>query len=125
MPSERCAGSDSGLPARAFSERVMVSALAEMAEAQALSAKMPVRSEARAIRMVICLAIGIEHVFEAHPLRIEEQVHVPGGTVAILAHEEFRRPLDVARRLVHILAEQAEDHVRMLLARSERDEIVA
>src|SRR4051794_11639661 len=70
------------------------------------------------------LTIRIEHVFEAHPLRVEVKIDVPGIAVTILAHEELRRAFDVPSRVVHALAIQRQHEVRMLLHRAEGAEVV-
>src|SRR3954467_10928666 len=70
------------------------------------------------------LTIGIEHVFEAHPLRVEVEIDVAGAAVTILAHEQLRRAFDVARRVVHALAIESQHEVRMVLHRAEGAEIV-
>src|SRR5690349_10580682 len=101
----------------------MLSALAEMALAQAFTAKRLVTSDARMNRMMR-LSVRIEHVLEPHPLRVEEQIDVASRTVAILPHQQLGCAFDVARRLVHVLAEQREHDVGMLLHRSERAEVV-
>src|SRR3954465_12748550 len=70
------------------------------------------------------LTIGIEHVFEAHPLRVEVEIDVTGVAVTILAHEQLRRAFDVARRVVHAFAIEGQHDVRMMLPRAECAEVV-
>src|SRR5207249_7122469 len=70
------------------------------------------------------LSIGVEHVLEPHPLRVEIKIDVSHVAVAILPHEKLRRTFDVARTVVHALAIQREHDVGMMLHRAERAEII-
>src|SRR5690349_17171453 len=126
MPSERSTGSDCGLLERSRSSRAMpsgppgtppvVAHAAPNARAQKLTA--------RIVFLMGLLPIGIQHVFEAHPLRIEIEIDVAYVAVTVLSHQELRRAFDVTRAVVHAFAIQREHDVRMVLHRAERAEIV-
>src|ERR1043165_128434 len=126
MPSDRWIGSDCGSPACCCSSREMLSALPEMAVAHApADSDAAVRTAKRIIRIVCSLLpVGIQHVFEAHPLGVEIEVDVARWTVSILSNQQFRRAFDVARRLVHVLPKESEDDVSKLLDGPQRPKVV-
>src|SRR5262245_45863341 len=105
MPKFRTAACELGFAVFARSSLAMLSALPEMAGAQA-AASAQASTVHRAIRIRSLLPVGVEHVFESHPLRVEKEVHVTRGTVAILSDQQFGGALDVARGLVHVRAEK-------------------
>src|ERR1043166_3534459 len=129
MPSDRSAGSELGCDALAASSRVMLSALLCIDAAHP-----PAPRAASRVRLIVVyrerciawllLAIGVQHVFEPHPLRVEIQVDISGGAVAVLADEQLRGTLDIASRFVHVLPEQTEDDVCVLLHGSENAEVI-
>jgi hypothetical protein len=77
------------------------------------------------IRRIPCLlAVGVQHVFESHPLRVEIQVDVPGAPISVLPDEQLRRAFDLAAAVIHVLAEERQDDVGVVFHGSERAEIV-
>src|SRR2546423_12384724 len=106
MPSDRSTGSDCGLLARSRSSRATASgppALAPPVAHAATPRTMATKPTEGTMYIISLLPIRIEHVFEAHPLRVEEQVDISHVPVTILSHEKLRCPLDVARAVIHPL----------------------
>src|SRR5919201_6873032 len=125
MPSDRSTGSDCGLLARSRSSRAIASGPLATAVAHAPApTTMATNPDARRRCIIRLLPIGIEHVFEAHPLRIEAEIDVPHTPVAILSHEKLRCALHVARAVVHPLPIQRDDDVGVMLHCAQGTEIV-
>src|SRR2546423_14816610 len=93
MPSDRSTGSDCGLLARSRSSRATASgppALAPPVAHAATPRTMVTKPTERTMYIMSLLPIRIEHVFEAHPLCVEEQVDISHVPVPILSHEKHR-----------------------------------
>src|SRR5687767_4226124 len=75
-------------------------------------------------RIVILLAVGVEHVLEPHPLLVEVEIHVPGRTISILVHLQLGRAFDAERRFVHLFPIEAQHHIGVLLERAADAEVV-
>src|ERR1041384_4852943 len=95
-------------------------ALPEIAVAQALAASDAAASAAKRIIRIVdsLLPVGIQHVFEAHPLGVEIEVDVTRWTVSVFTNQQLRRACDIARRFVHVLSKEAEDDVGHLFDRA-------
>src|SRR3989475_8119455 len=68
--------------------------------------------------------IRVEHVFDPHPAPVEVEVHEPRWAVAVLGDQELGRPFDAAAGVVHLLPEDREHDVGVLLHRAEVAEVV-
>src|SRR6185503_12130809 len=126
MPSWRTTPASFGRWARARSRReTAVGDICPDDAQPTMSIATPAATSERRERMIFCLlTIGIHHVFEPHPLRVEIQVHVPGAAIAVLADDQFRGAFDLAPAVVHVFAIQCEHHVRVLLHGAACAEIV-
>src|SRR5689334_18456141 len=122
MPRDRSAGSDCGFVERSRSRRAIASGPLVPVVAQATTATTSA-AEPR-VRMVSLLPIGVEHVLEAHPVRIEVQVDVAHAAVTILAHKKLGGALDVPRVVIHPFAIQRENDISVMLHCAERAEII-
>src|SRR5262249_36248404 len=122
----RWIGSDCGSPARCCSSREMLSALPEIAVAHAPTDSEAAANTAKRIVRIVrsLLPVGIQHVFEAHPLGVEVQIDITRWTVSVFSNQQLRRARDVARRLIHVLPKEAEDDVGELLDRPQCPEVV-
>src|SRR5687767_8791303 len=98
MPSDRATAPSLGRAARDRSSRATASAGDRPAVAQPAAERVSVKtSTARSERIAPArLTVGIQHVFEAHPLRVEVEVDVSDAAVAVLPHQQLRGALDLA-----------------------------
>src|SRR5688572_2230348 len=69
-------------------------------------------------------AVGLQHVFEPHPLLVEEQIDVPTRAVAVLEDDQLRRAVHIRGVVVHLMTIEPEHDIRELFHRAEGSEIV-
>src|SRR5687768_17453539 len=69
-------------------------------------------------------AVGLQHVFEPHPLLVEVQVDVPARTVAVLQNDQLRRAVHVRCTVVHLMTIEPEHDIRELLHGPKGAEVV-
>src|SRR5258708_11784260 len=89
--------------------------------------RLPARESGRLTCRFAChrlLAVRVQHIFEAHPLRIEVEIDVASRAVAILPHQQLGRTLDLPGAIVHRFPEEREYHIGAFLRGAERPEVI-
>src|SRR6187551_3087239 len=126
MPSRRLTSNEPGSARCISSRRAMEREPPDAPDAQAPSesANRIVANEAYGRMRCLLLAVGVEHVLEAHPLLVEVQVHITRTAVSVLPDQQLGRPFDATGAVVHPFPEQREHHVGPLLHRAARPEVV-
>src|SRR2546428_14178252 len=69
-------------------------------------------------------SVGIEHILEPHPASIKVEIRESGGAVAVLGDDQLGRTVHAAARVVHLLAEDRQNDVGMLLRCAHDAEVV-